>query len=88
MYRLAKGKEEIILRFSKKVPYKMEDREEICRLLMSGKINFDRMTTIDSIVLFHTELGAIFVQIDRHPSLILTVTASVPKERWYNMSAL
>jgi len=88
MYRLAKGKEEVILRFSKKAPYKMEDREEICRLLLSGKINFNKLKTMESIVLFHTELGAIFVQIDRHPSLILTVTASVPKERWYNLNSL
>lgn len=88
MYRIAKGKEEIILRFSKEADYKLEERDNICKMLMSGKINFDRMTSMDCIVLFHTELGAIFVQIERHPSLILTVTASVPKERWYNMKSL
>ncbi|RHW42283.1 hypothetical protein D1B31_06590 [Neobacillus notoginsengisoli] len=88
MYRLAKGKQELLLRFSSGTKQGLEEQAEICRLLMGKDINFEKIAAMDSLILLHNKLGAIVVQVDRHPSLVLNVTAVIPNERWLTIKSL
>ncbi|WP_053366889.1 hypothetical protein [Bacillus sp. FJAT-27245] len=83
MYRLKKGNKEMILRFSHKAPRLEADREEICRMLLAGAIDIEKITKVGSSILFHERLGAVIIEAEQFPSLLLTVRAAIPKHAWF-----
>ncbi|WP_316569860.1 hypothetical protein [Neobacillus sp. YIM B06451] len=84
MYRLEKGNKEMILRFSRKAVCSEADCEEICRMLLESTVDIRKITGIGCGILFHERLGAVVIEAEPFPSLLLTVRSVIPKHAWFH----
>ncbi|RDU36416.1 hypothetical protein DRW41_12840 [Neobacillus piezotolerans] len=83
MYRLEKGKREIMLRFSRESACGAADREEICRMLLRREVDIEKIADSGSGILFHNRLGAVVLEAEQFPSFLFTVRSVVPKSAWF-----
>ncbi|OCA90859.1 hypothetical protein A8F94_03015 [Bacillus sp. FJAT-27225] len=83
MYRIAKRNEELILRFLPKLNLSLPVKEEICKAITAGQPDVSELASTGNALLFLKNLGAVAIDVERVPSLVLTVTAVIPKDRWF-----
>ncbi|WP_043933663.1 hypothetical protein [Bacillus sp. EB01] len=88
MYRIAQKNQELILRFWPKLNLTLNQKEEICRAFTGCNVKISEIASDGSALLFVENVGAVALDVERMPSLVLTVTAVVPKNRWFNYREL
>lgn len=83
MYRFSIGDEDWIIIFSSHLSLEKTEKEEIIRSIAIMGPQWAGFSHGESFVIFQQLVGAIVVRIEKVPSLILTVSAVVNRNRWY-----
>ncbi|WLR56626.1 hypothetical protein LC048_06930 [Mesobacillus subterraneus] len=83
MYRFSIGDEDWIIIFSQHLSLEQTEKEEIIRSIAIMGPQWAAFSHGESFVIFQQMVGAIVVRIEKIPSLILTVSAVVNRNRWY-----
>ena len=83
MYRFSIGDEDWIIIFSPHLSLEQTEKEEIIRSIATMGPQWAAFSHGESFVIFQQLVGAIVVRIEKVPSLILTVSAVVSRNRWY-----
>ena len=83
MYRFSIGDEDWIIIFSPHLSLEQKEKEEIIRSIAIMGPLWAAFSHGESFVIFQELVGAIVVRIEKVPSLILTVSAVVQRDRWY-----
>ena len=83
MFRFWIDKEEWILRFSTHGQIENEIRQAIVTSIVQLGEKLATFSHGESFIIFHEKFGIIVFNIEKVPSLILTVLSIVPKEKWY-----
>ncbi|MCM3122114.1 hypothetical protein QNH36_15235 [Mesobacillus sp. AQ2] len=83
MYRFSIGDEDWIIIFSPHLSLEQKEKEEIIRSIAIMGPQWAAFSHGESFVIFQELVGAIVVRIEKVPSLILTVSAVVHRDRWY-----
>ncbi|MFT9596652.1 hypothetical protein [Mesobacillus sp.] len=83
MYRFSIGDEDWIIIFSPHLSLEQAEKEEIIRSIAIMGPQWATFSHGESFVIFQQLVGAIVVRIEKVPSLILTVSAVVNRNRWY-----
>ncbi|HAQ08010.1 MAG TPA: hypothetical protein DCR24_10985 [Bacillus bacterium] len=83
MYRFSIGDENWIILFSQHLSLDSKEKEAIIRSIAIMGPQWAGFSHGESFVIFHELIGAIVIRIEKIPSLILTVSAVVPRDRWY-----
>ncbi|MGD6845050.1 hypothetical protein ACQCVH_21350 [Bacillus infantis] len=88
MFRFLIGNEEWILRFSPNIELDSEIKQAIYSSLIQLGETFVQSSHGDSFSIIDEQIGMIIFTLEKIPSLILTVSHVVPKERWYTQCNL
>jgi hypothetical protein len=83
MFRFSIEGEEWIFRFSPHVMIDDNEKHPILRSLLHIGKDLATFSHGDGFIMFTKEIGAIVFEVERIPSLILTVSNIVPEEHWY-----
>jgi hypothetical protein len=83
MYRFSIGDENWIIIFSPHLSLEQTEKEEIIRSIAIMGPQWAGFSHGESFVIFQQLVGAIVVRIEKVPSLTLTVSAVVNRNRWY-----
>ncbi|WP_160721225.1 hypothetical protein [Bacillus sp. USDA818B3_A] len=83
MYRFSISGENWILRFSPQVLIEAEEKQAILMSLMHIGNELADFSHGSAFIMFAKKIGAIVFEVERIPSLILTVSNIVPEEHWY-----
>ena len=83
MYRFSIGEENWIIIFSPHLSLDSKEKEAIIRSIAMMGPQWAGFPHGESFVIFHELMGAIVIRIEKVPSLILTVSAVVARDRWY-----
>ncbi|MFK9093381.1 hypothetical protein [Bacillus salipaludis] len=83
MFRFSIEGEEWILRFSPQVFIEKEEKQAVLMSLLQIGDDLTNFSHGNSFIMFAKKIGAIVFDVERIPSLILTVSNIVPKENWY-----
>lgn len=83
MYRFSIGNEDWIIIFSPHLSLEQTEKEEIIRSIAIMGPQWGAFSHGESFVIFQQLVGAIVLRIEKVPSLILTVSAVVSRNRWY-----
>ncbi|WHY75809.1 hypothetical protein QNH20_16970 [Neobacillus sp. WH10] len=83
MFRFSIKGEDWILRFSPQVFIETDEKRAIILSLLHIGDDLTNFSHGDSFIMFAKKIGAIVFDVERIPSLILTVSNIVPKENWY-----
>lgn len=83
MFRFSIEGEEWILRFTPQVSIEADERQAILMSLQHISSNLSTFTHGDAFIMFTKKIGAIVFDVERVPSLILTVSNIISEEHWY-----
>ena len=83
MYRFSIGDENWIIIFSPHLSLEAKEKEDIIKSIALMGSQWAAFSHGESFVIFHQLIGAIVIRIEKVPSLILTVSAVVSRDRWY-----
>lgn len=83
MYRFSLGDENWIIIFSPHISLEAKEKEAIIRSIAIMGPQWAGFSHGESFVIFHEMTGAIVIRIEKVPSLILTISAVVSRDRWY-----
>jgi len=83
MYRFSVEGEEWILRFSPNITIESEEKKAIIMSLLHIGDQLSSFSHGKAFIMFNEKIGAIIFEVERIPSLILTVSNIIPKENWY-----
>ena len=83
MYRFKIEGDEWILRFSPQLLIEDREKKEIVKSLLHISKDLSSYSHGDSFMMFVNNKEAIVFQVERIPSLILTVSHIIPEENWY-----
>ncbi|MEH7352724.1 hypothetical protein V7150_04005 [Neobacillus drentensis] len=83
MFRFSLEGEDWILRFSPQVFIEADEKQAILLSLLHIGDDLTNFSHGDAFIMFAKKIGAIVFDVERIPSLILTVSNIVPKENWY-----
>lgn len=83
MYRFSLGEENWIIIFSPLLSLDSQEKEAVIRSIAMMGPEWAGFPHGESFVIFHDLIGAVVIRIEKVPSLILTVSAVVAKDRWY-----
>jgi hypothetical protein len=83
MYRFSIDGETWILRFSPHIFLEQEERQEIIRLLIQLDKDLSGFPHGSAFCFFTEKMGLLVFDVERIPSLILTISNVVLKENWY-----
>jgi len=83
VYRFSIEGEDWILRFSPQVLIEADEQQEIVRSLLHIGGDLADFSHGDAFIMFTNKIGAIIFDVERIPSLIVTVSNIVPEENWY-----
>ncbi|PLS03543.1 hypothetical protein [Neobacillus cucumis] len=83
MYRFSIAGEDWILRFSPQVLIEADEKQAILMSLLHIGNDLAEFSHGDAFIMFTKKIGAIVFDVERIPSLILTVSNIVPEENWY-----
>ena len=86
MFRFSIEGEDWILRFSPQVFIEADEKQAIMMSLLHIGNDLANFTHGDAFIMFAKKIGAIVFDVERIPSLIVTVSNIVPKENWYIQS--
>jgi hypothetical protein len=84
LFRFSIDGGEWILRFSPKVPIEDAEKHAILLSLLHIGEDLSKFPHGSAFIMFAPKIGAIVFDVERIPSLILTVSNIVPEENWYN----
>ncbi|MFJ7725622.1 hypothetical protein ACIQXV_05590 [Neobacillus sp. NPDC097160] len=83
MFRFSIEGEDWILRFSPQVFIEEEEKQAVLMSLLQIGDDLTDFSHGNAFIMFTKKIGAIVFDVERIPSLILTVSNIVPKENWY-----
>ncbi|MBO0958233.1 hypothetical protein J1P26_00690 [Neobacillus sp. MM2021_6] len=83
MFRFSIEGEDWILRFSPQVFIEADEKQAIMMSLLHIGNDLAHFSHGDAFIMFTKKIGAIVFDVERIPSLIVTVSNIVPKENWY-----
>jgi hypothetical protein len=83
MYRFSIDGETWILRFSPHIYLEQDERREIVSLLIQLGKDLSRFSHGSAFCIFTEKMGLLVFDVERIPSLILTISNAVGKDRWY-----
>jgi hypothetical protein len=83
VYRFSVEGEEWILRFSPQIIIEADERQEILMSLLHIGEDLSGFPHGNGFIMFSKKIGAIVFDVERIPSLILTVSNIVSEENWY-----
>lgn len=83
MYRFTIEGEEWILRFSPRIAVDAEEKSLIYRSLLDIGSDLSSFSHGHAFMMMNKTVGAIVFEIERIPSLIVTISTIIPVERWY-----
>ncbi|EKN69527.1 hypothetical protein BABA_08871 [Neobacillus bataviensis LMG 21833] len=83
MFRFSIEGEDWILRFSPQVFIESDEKQAIMMSLLHIGNDLANFSHGDAFIMFAKKIGAIVFDVERIPSLILTVSNIIPKENWY-----
>jgi hypothetical protein len=83
MYRFSIDGETWILRFSPHIFLEHAERQEIINLLIQLGKDLSRFSHGSAFCFFTEKMGLLVFDVERIPSLILTISNVVTKENWY-----
>jgi hypothetical protein len=83
MYRFSIEGEEWILRFSPQVLIESDEKQAIIMSLLHIGNDLSAFSHNNAFIMFTKKIGAIVFEVERIPSLILTVSNIIPEEYWY-----
>jgi hypothetical protein len=83
MYRISIEEEKWIVRFSPHLSIEKDEREAIVEPLLQIGGALDKFGHGDSFVIMNEKIGMIVCRVEKIPSLILIISAVVPKENWF-----
>ncbi|MEH7300648.1 hypothetical protein, partial [Neobacillus drentensis] len=83
MFRFSIAGEEWILRFSPQVFIDAAEKQVILLSLLHIGDDLANFPHGNAFIMFTKKIGAIVFDVERIPSLILTVSNIVPEENWY-----
>lgn len=83
MYRFTIDNAEWIITFSPHLKMETEERELIVKSLLQMGPDLQEFTHGASFVIFINEIGLTVLRVEKIPSLILTVSSIVTKDKWY-----
>jgi hypothetical protein len=84
MYRFSIEGDEWILRFSPQVYIDSDDKQTILFALLHMGVDLDKYSHRSAFIIFTKKIGAIVFDVERIPSLILTVSNIIPEDNWYS----
>jgi hypothetical protein len=84
MYRFSINGEEWILRFSPQVYIDSDEKQAIVFALLHMGVNLDNYPHGSAFIIFAKKIGAIVFNVERIPSLILTVSNIIDEDNWYS----
>ncbi|WP_066313085.1 hypothetical protein [Bacillus sp. FJAT-29814] len=84
MFRFSIDGGEWILRFSPKLAIDEAEKQAILLSLLHIGENLAKFPHGSAFIMFTQKIGAIVFDVERIPSLILTVSNIVAEENWYN----
>lgn len=84
MFRFSIAGEEWILRFSPNIVIESEEKQAILMTLLHIGTDLSSFSHGSAFIMFNKKIGAIIFDVERIPSLILTVSNIITKERWYH----
>lgn len=83
MYRYSINDEDWIILFSPHLSLEKEEKDAAIQSIALMGSQWSGFSHGESFVIFHEWIGAIVIRIEKIPSLILTVSAAVPRNRWF-----
>jgi hypothetical protein len=83
MFRFSIAGEDWILRFSPQVFIDATEKQAILMSLLHIGDDLTNFSHGNAFIMFAKKIGAIVFDVERIPSLILTVSNIVPEENWY-----
>lgn len=83
MYRISIEEEKWIVRFSPHLSIDADERDAIVAPLLKIGSALDKYSHGDSFVIMNEKIGMIVCRVEKIPSLILIISAVVPKENWF-----
>jgi hypothetical protein len=83
MYRFSIDGDEWILRFSPQVLIESDEKQAIIMSLLHIGKDLSAFSHGNAFIMFTKKIGAIVFEVERIPSLILTVSNIIPEEYWY-----
>jgi hypothetical protein len=83
MYRFSIGNENWILRFSPNILLEDESKQAIVKSILQLGKELPTFSHGESFVIMNRKIGLIVFIIEKIPSLILTVSNIIEKEKWY-----
>lgn len=87
MYRFSIEGAEWILRFSPQVYIDSVEKQAILSALLHIGTDLTKYTHGSAFIIFTKKIGAIVFDVERIPSLILTVSNIIPEDNWYNQES-
>ena len=84
MYRFSIEGDEWILRFSPQVYIDSDEKQAIVFALLHMGVNLDNYPHGSAFIIFAKKIGAIVFNVERIPSLILTVSNIIPEDNWFS----
>jgi hypothetical protein len=84
MYRFSVEGEDWILRFSPQINLDSNEKKAILTSLLQIGKDLDSYSHGHAFMIFNKTIGAIVFAVERVPSLILTISNIIPRDRWYN----
>lgn len=88
MYRFSIEGETWILRFSPHIFLEQDERHEIVSLLIQLGKDLSKFSHGSAFCIFTEKMGLLVFDVERIPSLILTISNVVMKENWYTQKEL
>ncbi|MEH7075490.1 hypothetical protein [Neobacillus drentensis] len=88
MYRFSIDGTDWILRFSPQVFIETDEKQTILSELLTIKGDLVKYSHGCAFIIFTQKIGAIVFDVERIPSLILTVSNIISEESWYNRNLL
>ncbi|WP_462411969.1 hypothetical protein [Neobacillus sp. Marseille-QA0830] len=83
MFRFSIENEEWILRFSPQIVMEEAEKQAVLMALLHIGGDLKTFSHGSAFIMFTKKIGAIIFDVERIPSLILTVSNIIPKENWY-----
>lgn len=83
MYRFSIEGDDWILRFSPQVFIDSDEKQTILLSLLHMGVDLENYTHGSAFIIFVKKIGAIVFDVERIPSLILTISNIIPEDNWY-----
>ena len=83
MYRFSIGDEDWVIVFSQHLSLEKNEKDAAIHSIAIMGPRWSGFSHGESFVLFLDQIGAVVIRIEKIPSLILTVSAVGPRNRWF-----